>query len=738
MRHLRKKVIALVSIAICLVALSSFARAHEGLHEQIVAITAKIKRDPKNASLYLQRGELHRLHRDWARALADYDRAARLQPDLKIVDLARGKMFFESGRLQRAKFTLDRFLTRQPGHYEGLITRARVLAKLGARSDAVNDFTHALALSPMPEPELYLERAQVMAGDEQRVGEALAGLDEGIQKIGPLVTLQQAAIDLELRRRNYDGALSRLDLIAAQSARKEAWLVRRGEILKAAGREEEARAAFNAALVAIESLPAQLRQSRTVTALQLRAHSAVDTLPHIGVDQRVELMAIIFRLAGNREYNQGKLQPYVSEIDRHFGPFREHEAIKLATEMREKIGVGFDTVMYLAVNMNNVRDLQERVPFDAPGGLLRERGLSEQQAQQIATAIRKFLSAARTFVTDSKAQEFFAAHQKFYDAADTRLRALVKKHADFGWFDRFYGKPPAADFFVVPLLANSETNFAPRVPGIGVRQELYAVLTTSKTDAAGLPVYDEGKVGTLVHEFSHSFINPLIESRKDQFQQPAQKIFVHVKEALSEQAYGAWRLMIIESAVRAATARYILAHEGATKAREEVIDQQGKGYLHLPELFDLLGEYERDRKKYPTFESFMPRIVSFFEGFAERVETVKTAYEAKRPKVVSLSIENGAKDVDPNLTEIVVRFDRPMRKSLPALNYDLRPAPGGRDRFPEIGSFDFDEQGTAFRMRVKLQPARDYELFLNRASGGAFAGRDGVLLAPYRIQFRTR
>jgi len=86
--------------------------------------------------------------------------------------------------------------------------------------------------------------------------------------------LQLPAIELELRRQNYDGALSRLDLIAAQSERKEAWLVRRGEILKLAGRDEEARAAFNAALVAIDSLPPARRQNKAVTALQVRARSA--------------------------------------------------------------------------------------------------------------------------------------------------------------------------------------------------------------------------------------------------------------------------------------------------------------------------------------------------------------------------------------------------------------------------------------------------------------------------------
>ena len=269
-KRLLKKTTWLLGVGILL---SSFAYAHEGLHEQIAAITAKIKRDPKNASLYLQRGELHRLHCDWSRAATDYNRAARLQPGLTIVDLARGKMLFESGRLQRSKLVLDRFLSQQPNHFEGLTTRARVLAKLGSTADAIKDFTGAIAQSP--EPELYLERAETTIRDGKRLDEALSGLDEGIKQLGPIVTLQLPAIELELRRQNYEGALSRLDLIAAQSERKETWLVRRGEILRLAGRDEEARAAFNAALVAIESLPPWRRQSKAVTALQVRARSAL-------------------------------------------------------------------------------------------------------------------------------------------------------------------------------------------------------------------------------------------------------------------------------------------------------------------------------------------------------------------------------------------------------------------------------------------------------------------------------
>jgi tetratricopeptide (TPR) repeat protein len=274
-RDFRQLVRVFAGAAILLTLLSSFVRAHEGLHEQIVAVTAKIRRDPKNASLYLQRGELYRLHRDWRHATADYDRAARLQPGLTIVDLARGKMLFETRNLQQAKLVLDRFLRRQPDHVEGFVTRARVLAKMGARLQAAQDFTQALTLAPSPEPELYIERAQVVAEDERHIEDALRGLDEGIGRLGPLVTLQLLGIDLESRRKNYDAALARLDLIAAQSERKEMWLVRRAEILRNAGRIEEARETFKAALLAIESLPPDRRQNRAVTALELRARSGL-------------------------------------------------------------------------------------------------------------------------------------------------------------------------------------------------------------------------------------------------------------------------------------------------------------------------------------------------------------------------------------------------------------------------------------------------------------------------------
>ncbi|MCH7781151.1 MAG: hypothetical protein IH848_09905, partial [Acidobacteria bacterium] len=47
------------------------ADAHPGINEQITALDERIAATPTDATLYLRRGELYRIHRDWAQAESD-------------------------------------------------------------------------------------------------------------------------------------------------------------------------------------------------------------------------------------------------------------------------------------------------------------------------------------------------------------------------------------------------------------------------------------------------------------------------------------------------------------------------------------------------------------------------------------------------------------------------------------------------------------------------------------------
>ncbi len=61
-----------------------------------------------------------------------------------------------------------------------------------------------------------------------------------------------------------------------------------------------------------------------------RQNTPKSNAPRVGVDRRIELLAIIWRLAGSPSFNQGTLQPYVTEIDKHFAPHRNHAAVSIA------------------------------------------------------------------------------------------------------------------------------------------------------------------------------------------------------------------------------------------------------------------------------------------------------------------------------------------------------------------------------------------------------------------------
>lgn len=257
-------------LLLALLVVSAPLFAHEGLHEQIAELTKRIEADPANAALYLGRGELYRLHEELEPALRDYDRAAALDPRLHSVDLGRGLLWTASGRLPDAIGALRRYVAAEPNDPEGHVALARALVRAGRASESAVEYT--AALRGVPEPDIAIERAKALLA-AGRAAEALRGLDDMLARLGPVVTLQLSAIDIEVQRGDLDGALRRIDAALAATPRSETWLERRGDILTCAGRPAEAREAYQAALEVLESLPPERRATRAVMERERRLRS---------------------------------------------------------------------------------------------------------------------------------------------------------------------------------------------------------------------------------------------------------------------------------------------------------------------------------------------------------------------------------------------------------------------------------------------------------------------------------
>jgi len=268
----------LLAILLAVFSFTLAVAAHDGLHEQILAVTEQIVKDPTNAALYLKRAELYRLHADWKNSENDFNRVEKLDGDLTAVDLGRGKLWFDAKRFAKAKRALEKYLAREPQSFEGVLTMARVCAKLRETGAAVKHFSEAIALAPRDSAEIYLERAETLIS-ANRFSEALTGLDEGLGTFPNLVTLQTAAIDLEVKRRNYTGALTRLDKLTAAAERKETFLLKRGEILRRANRPCEARKSLSEAKAGFESYTGFRRSVRAVREQIARLEKLLNSIP---------------------------------------------------------------------------------------------------------------------------------------------------------------------------------------------------------------------------------------------------------------------------------------------------------------------------------------------------------------------------------------------------------------------------------------------------------------------------
>jgi hypothetical protein len=441
------------------------------------------------------------------------------------------------------------------------------------------------------------------------------------------------------------------------------------------------------------------------------------------VDPRVELMCILFRLAGNPEYGGGRVPAYVDDVEERFGPFRDHPAVKLARDLRRTRGVSYDAVMSMAVHVTDAYAMEEKVPFEPrPPGLDGRWPIPEA---------RRFLEAARQFVEETAFADFVDEHESLYELTESRMEDVLRRHGHLEWFDEFFGERPQARFTVALGLLNGGACYGPRCQGGDGKEELYCILGVWVVDDEGMPTFTEGMLRTVIHEFCHSYTNAIVDRHEAQFAPAGKRIFPHVEAAMRRQAYGQWKTMIYESMVRACVIRYIRKHRGSMAAWWAIREEKARHFRWIKELSDLLGEYESGRDEYPTLDAFCPRIVEFFNQYAERYADEEAALEAKRPKVVSVTPADGDTAVDPKLGEIRVVFDRPMKDQCWSLV-------GGGPHFPEtVARARYDETRTVWTVPIKLKPDWTYRFRLNSDRFQAFRSEEGVLLAPVKVEFKT-
>ena len=95
-------------------------------------------------------------------------------------------------------------------------------------------------------------------------------VQQGIDTLGPLVTLIDVGMEIETAQHRYRGVLEYLERLPANLQQQPYWLALRGDALVQMGDRAAARESYQTALATLQKLPDSRRNSRALVAQHKR------------------------------------------------------------------------------------------------------------------------------------------------------------------------------------------------------------------------------------------------------------------------------------------------------------------------------------------------------------------------------------------------------------------------------------------------------------------------------------
>ena len=110
-----------------------------------------------------------------------------------------------------------------------------------------------------------------------------------------------------------------------------------------------------------------------------------------------------------------------------------------------------------------------------------------------------------------------------------------------------------------------------------------------------------------------------------------------------------------------------------------------------------------------------------------------TKSDSTPPTVIDTFPVTGSTDVDPTLKEISVTFSEPMMDGSWSWAYTKK------ELFPEMSGQPYYKPGlTKNVLPVKLEPNKEYEIWINSQKFKNFKDQAGNAATPFRLVFKTK
>ena len=348
------------------------------------------------------------------------------------------------------------------------------------------------------------------------------------------------------------------------------------------------------------------------------------------VDPRMELLAVVQHFSSWAPGGHIKSKTaYKGDIDHYFEGFQDHPAIAKVEDL-VRLGFTHDAPVAFMLHHDHPPELVQKHPYS---DYLITRANGEEN-------LLEFADALRDFARKTNFMRFYQAHQALYATQVTEVKSLIEGNDYVQALEDFYGDSRKSYGVILPPL------FA---GGYGITVEtqegydIYGVIgpCSLKDERVSFACLDYLE-SIMLHEWSHSFVNPLVDKNFDHFKE-SDHLFRPIKGMMRNQAYPNWRISLYEHIVRACEIHLRdNLHEDFRKD-EFLTYQEGKGFWYIGYIDSLLDVYETRRQEFPTFSRFMPIVATrlsqiSIEDLPDRITTFRGPLDAVFPRADTIYI----------------------------------------------------------------------------------------------------
>ena len=319
----------------------------------------------------------------------------------------------------------------------------------------------------------------------------------------------------------------------------------------------------------------------------------------IRVDEKAELLLTVQYLSDYFLISEAELD-YKKELEVAFSAYREHPAVELFKSMSQSY-FAFDKPIEFICHYS-FPELEVAVPFE-------ENHLIYWKYRD---TLGLFIHELKDFYERSSFHSFFEGQKPFYDSVVADVRTKLSNTDYIRLFEAYYRSSQASyNVIISPLLHSG--GFGPRLKRPDGSNDLFAFIGPS-ADSGAFPQFNTQYLAfdLILHEFSHSFCNPVINTYYEQLEQ-FECLYDPIAEAMEKQGYGNWKTCLYEHLVRASVVR--LVHRAFGEKYAQALRQwevEEGSFVHLDGILAVLEDYEGNEGV--AFNSIGPGLVAYFEG----------------------------------------------------------------------------------------------------------------------------